>query len=97
MQPTDSRNQIEENTLTVPLGLQRGVFIGRETAIIRQGHTIGVIGITLVSIRLPHHSSRYMAEDGSDAEYIGQFTRHPEVRMLGQHRADMRIDGTLGR
>ena len=49
---TDTRDEVKENTLTIPFGMQREVFIGSVLEIIHQGKTERIIGIALVALKM---------------------------------------------
>ena len=95
MQPTDTRDEIEENTHSVPFRLQRDILIRQHLVAVQEGEAIGVIGITLVSIRLPKERGRSTSEECSCLQCVGQLTAHTELRMLGEEYAQMCVERIL--
>ena len=56
-----ARDKVKENTLSVPLGMQRHVTVGSILKIIHQRETIGVVGIALVSLEMVQHRIWHLA------------------------------------
>ena len=95
MQPTDTRDEIEENTHSVPFRLQRDILICQHLVAVQEGEAIGVIGITLVSIRLPEERGRHMSEECSRLQRVGQLAAHAELCMLGEEYAQVGVERIL--
>ena len=60
--PSDTGNEVEEYTHTVPFALQRNIFIGHHLSSVEEGEAVGVVGITLVGIHLGEHDVWYTSE-----------------------------------
>ena len=53
MEPTDTRDEIEEDTLAVPFGLQGYVFVREQLVAVEEREAVRVVGVALVGRCLP--------------------------------------------
>ena len=65
VQPSNTRDHVEKNTLAVPFGLQSYIFVCGQFSAVQESIAVRVIRITLVSVRLPEHGGGYLSEDSA--------------------------------
>ena len=59
MEPSDTRDEIEEYSLSVPIGMQRDILICHQLVSMQEGEPVGIIGVSLVGIGLPEKGINY--------------------------------------
>ena len=96
MQPSDARDEVEEDALTVPFGMKRHILIRHQFVAMKHREAVGIIGVALVRIRVPEKSRRHLPEDRTPLHYIRQRTAHTEVRVLRKHQTQMRKQTAFG-
>ena len=73
---TDTRDEVEEDTVSVPLRLERDVFVRQHLVTMQEREAVRVIRITLVAIRLPEERLRDTTEERTCLERIRECAAH---------------------
>ena len=96
MQPSNTRNQIEKDSHTIPFRLQRGVFVRKKLVAMQEREAVRIISIALVAVGLPEKCLWDVAKNSATLKRICKRTSHTEIGMLCEHNAQVGVETACG-
>ena len=73
---TDARDEVEEDALAVPFGMQGKVLIGSVLEVVHEGEAEGVVGIALVAFEMVEEGIWHFAQDDAGLEGVIEGAAH---------------------